>query len=102
MLPRPALLVLAVGLAACTDRPPSADAIPAPTRTLAPEVVLPTSDGPVDLAALAGRPVLLQFAQADDADAWAALADALDDLQAAGATVVAVTVDGNGASSASH
>jgi len=89
---RPALLLLALGLAACTDRQP--DTIPAPTRTLAPEVVLPTADGPIDLATLAGRPVLLQFAQADDAEAWAALADAFDDLQAAGATVVAVTVDG--------
>ena len=73
---------------------PATPATAAAERAPAPHVTLPTADGPVDLATLAGRPVVLHFASADAADAWAALADALDDLEAAGATVVAVTVDG--------
>ena len=63
-------------------------------RRAAPAVVLPTAEGPVDLAGLVGRPVVLQFAPAEATDAWAALGDALADLEAAGATVVAVTVGG--------
>ena len=100
-----ALLAAALALAAC-ERPPEGPAPAAsaadvrPARPLAPHVVLPTANGPVDLAALAGRPVVLQFAEAGDADAWAALADALGDLEAAGATVVAVTVDGAEAAAA--
>ena len=83
------LLSALVALPACG--PSSADA---PVREAAPSVTLLTADGPVDLASLVGRPVVLHFATADDADAWASLADALGDLEAAGAAVVAVTVDG--------
>ena len=83
------LLSALVALPACG--PSSADA---PVREAAPSVTLLTADGPVDLASLVGRPVVLHFATADDDDAWASLADALADLEAAGAAVVAVTVDG--------
>ena len=83
-----------LGLAACAPEPAPADPAAPAARESAPAVVVPTADGPVDLAALAGHPVVLQFAEAGDADAWAALGDALADLEAAGATVIAVTVDG--------
>ena len=86
------LLSALVAFPACGPAsPPEADG---PTREAAPRVTLPTADGPVDLASLVGRPVVLHFATADDDDAWASLADALADLEAAGAAVVAVTVDG--------
>lgn len=85
-------LLFTLTLAACEIPAPAPPAAVATER--APAVQVPTVDGPVDLAALAGRPVVVQFATADDADAWAALGDALGDLEAAGATVLAVTVDG--------
>lgn len=89
------LLAALLPLAACGTEPaPDPLAAVEPAWEAAPRVTLPTADGPVDLAALAGRPVVLQFAEAGDADAWAALADALADLEAAGAAVLAVTVDG--------
>lgn len=93
-----ALLAVVLTSAACGTKPAppqqaTVAALP-PAREPAPHVTLPTADGPVDLAALAGRPVVLHFAAADDADAWAALADALADLESAGAAVVSVTVDG--------
>ncbi len=94
---RPFLLAALLPLAACgTDPAPDAASLAAvaPAWEPAPRVTLPTADGPVDLATLAGRPVVLHFAEAGDADAWAALADALADLEAAGAAVLAVTVDG--------
>ena len=106
MTRRPAFLAALLTLAACgTDPAPDAPigepaaVVPGTpgglaARPRAPRVTLPTADGPVDLATLAGRPIVLHFAPADDADAWAALADALGDLEASGATVVAVTVDG--------
>ena len=96
---RPALLAAVLLVSACGPSPTADEgaeagraAVVTPARTPAPAVVLPTADGPVDLASLAGRPVVLQFASATDADAWAALADALADLEASGATVLAVTV----------
>ena len=85
------LLLSAACLSACGPDPASSAP---PERAPAPHVAVPTADGPVDLAALAGRPVVIQFAPADAADAWAALDDALKDLEAAGATVLAVAVDG--------
>ncbi|WP_420454838.1 redoxin domain-containing protein [Rubrivirga sp.] len=95
MLRRLGLLGSLLALAACGPDPSAPDAtVVQPTREAAPAVVLPTAEGPVDLASLAGRPVVLHFAAADDAEAWAALADALGDLEAAGAAVVAVSVDG--------
>ncbi len=95
LLSPPALWLGAVlVLGACaTDAPEPAPVVQA-TREAAPAVVLPTAEGPVDLTSLAGHPIVLQFAQADDAEAWTALADALADLEAAGASVVAVRVDG--------
>lgn len=85
------LVGLLTGLAACAPEPSptlSHDWAPAP------HVAVPTADGPVDLTALAGSPVVIQFAAAGDAGAWAALDDAVHDLEAAGATVLTVTVDG--------
>ena len=87
-------LVASVLLALPACSPPASPTAGPSVREAAPAVVLPTADGPVDLATLAGRPVVLHFAAADDAAAWAALADALGDLEAAGAAVVAVSVDG--------
>ena len=84
-----ALVGVLVGLSGCAPETPP-DPGPAP----APLVAVPTANGPVDLAALAGSPVVIQFAPAGDAQAWAALDDALGDLEAAGATVLAVAVDG--------
>ncbi len=85
------LVGLLTGLAACAPEP-------APELSLdwapAPHVAVPTADGPVDLTTLSGSPVVIQFASAGDTDAWAVLDDAIQDLQAAGATVLAVTVDG--------
>ena len=89
MSPRVVLIGVLAGLAACAPEPETVS-----ERSPAPLVAVPTADGPVDLAALAGRPVVIQFAPAGDAAAWAALDDALGDLEAAGATVLAVTVDG--------
>lgn len=95
---RPLLLAALLPLAACgaepTAAPPAEAAAPAvrSERTRAPSVILPTAEGPVDLAALVGRPVVVHFAPPDDDAAEAVLADALADLEAAGATVVAVTV----------
>lgn len=96
MTRRPLLLAAVLSLAACGTEPAhdATSAAVTPAWEPAPHVTLPTADGPVDLASLTGRPVVLQFAEAGDADAWAALADALSDLEAAGAAVVAVTVDG--------
>ncbi len=88
------LLAVLLSLAACGTDPPVDVAAVSSAREAAPAVVLPTAQGPVDLASLAGRPVVLHFAAADDTEAWAALADALGDLEAAGAAVVAVSVDG--------
>lgn len=88
-----AFLLVACGvLTACEPSAPPAALATGPER--APSVLVPTHDGPVNLAAFAGRPVVVQFAPADDATAWAALNDALGDLEAAGATVLAVTVNG--------
>jgi len=90
-----AVLAVLLPLAACQTPAPGDDgALPVSPRRPAPAVMLPTADGPVALAAFMGRPVVLQFADADATDAWAALGDALGDLEAAGATVVAVTVGG--------
>ena len=89
MVRRAVLIGVLAGLAGCAPEPD-----PGPERSPAPQVAVPTTDGPVDLAALAGSPVVIQFAPAGDAQAWAALDDALKDLEAAGATVLAVTVDG--------
>ena len=88
------LIGLLTGLAACAPEP-APEPAPPPSHgwAPAPHVAVPTADGPVDLTTLAGSPVVIQFAPAGDA-AWAALDDALQDLEAAGATVLAVTVDG--------
>ena len=86
-MPRRLALLSVFAVAACAPEP-------APASGPAPQVVVPTADGPVDLTAYQGRPVVIQFAPADDQVAWAALADALGDLEAAGATVLSVTVDG--------
>ena len=75
-----------VGCAPETEAPEAA--------TLAPAVTLDTEAGPVHLADLVGKPVVVQLAPADDVGAWAALADALEDLEASGAVVVAVETDG--------
>lgn len=97
---RPHLTAVAIGslaLSACEVPAPVAgtsSAAATPTRERAPRVAVPTANGPVDLEAFAGSPVVLHFAQADDLDAWAALDDCLADLEAAGATVLTVTVDG--------
>lgn len=69
-------------------------------RPVAPAVALPTEAGPVHLSTLRGTPVVVQFAAAADADAWAALADAAADLEASGAVVLAVQTDGAGAAAA--
>lgn len=97
---RPLLLAALLTLAACGPEPPAeppagaAEPVARAEQTRAPAVVLPTAEGPVDLAALVGRPVVLHFAPAGDDAAWAVLAGALADLEAAGATVVAVAVGG--------
>ena len=87
-------------LAACAPEPGASAPGTSDGPTPAPRVAVPTADGPVELAALQGRPVVIQFAPADDAQAWAALADALGDLEAAGATVLSVTVGGDQAEAA--
>lgn len=89
------LLALVVGVAGCaSDSTPSASAEVSTERLPAPHVAVQTNEGPVELSTLQGRPVVIQFAPSDDTQAWAALADALADLEAAGATVLSVTVDG--------
>lgn len=85
-----------LALAACEIPAPVeevATAAPMIERERAPRVAVPTADGPVALEALAGTPVVLHFAAADDAEAWSALADCLDDLEAAGATVLTVALE---------
>lgn len=86
------VLLLGAALAGCA---PEADAPAdgAVERTPAPAVVLDTEAGPVSLSRFVGRPVVVQFAPAGDAGAWAALADALADLEAGGAVVLAVQTD---------
>ena len=93
MTARVVLLAAALGAAGCGSETPHQTA-PQVERSPAPRVAVPTAQGPVELATLQGRPVVIQFAPSGDAVAWAALADALGDLEAAGATVLAVTVDG--------
>ena len=97
MTARLVLLAAALGVAGCGSDPaatPTEQAASRAERSPAPRVAVPTADGPVELAALQGRPVVIQFAPSGDTAAWAALADALGDLEAAGATVLSVTVDG--------
>ena len=101
----PALLVaaaLALGGAAsgCADAPADAPAGGAVGRVEAvaayggaPDVTLPSADGPVSLAALAGRPVVVHLAALGETAAWAALDEAAADLEASGAVVVAVVVE---------
>lgn len=57
------------------------------------DLVLPTAAGPVPLATLAGRPVVVHLAAAGEAAAWAALGEATADLEASGAAVLAVVVE---------
>ncbi len=85
------VLVVALALAGCRaeERPAAATA-----RAAAPAVVVHTERGPVHLPSLQGSPVVLHFAEASDAAAWAALADAAADLEASGAVVLAVRTDG--------
>ena len=58
----------------------------------APAVTLESTEGPVSLAALHGRPVVVHLADPAAAAAWAAFEDAAADLEASGAVVVAVPV----------
>ena len=88
------LVLLAAALAAGCGSEPANFSEPRTESSPAPRVAVPTADGPVELATLQGRPVVIQFAPSGDTAAWAALADALGDLEAAGATVLSVTVDG--------
>ncbi len=101
MRARLALMIAALCVAGCApdasppaSGAPSADGTPSTDRAPAPRVSVQTSKGPVELSTLQGRPIVIQFASSDDTDAWAALADALGDLEAAGATVLSVTTDG--------
>lgn len=93
----PALLLgaaLAGGCALTGCAPePEMPASPVAERAPAPAVVFDTEAGPVSLTRFVGRPVVVQLAPADDAGAWAALADALADLEAGGAVVLAVKTD---------
>lgn len=99
---RTALLpvVLAVALVGCRDAAQDPSPTEVAVRIEAPGGVVHTESGPVSLASLHGTPVVLQFAEADDADAWAALADAAADLEASGAVVLTVETDGDGAETA--
>ncbi len=97
MTARFVLLAAVLGVAGCGPgpaTPPDGQAASRTERSPAPRVAVPTDKGPVELATLQGRPVVIQFGASGDAAAWAALADALGDLEAAGATVLSVTVDG--------
>lgn len=90
------LLLLLTVVAGCREAepgPPAATTV----RAAAPTVIVHTDEGPVHLSSLHGSTVVLQFANAADADAWAALADAVGDLEASGAIVLAVEADGPGA-----
>lgn len=82
--------VLLGGATACAPGEEPVALAPEP----APTVVLDTEAGPVHLADLVGRPVVVQLAPSHDEGAWAAFADALADLEASGAVVVAVETDG--------
>ena len=94
-LPRPALTVAAalcsVVAGGCGSEPAEVAAVAAHGGGAA--VVLHSTDGPVSLDAYAGRPVVVQLAASDEAEAWAALDEAAGDLEASGAVVVAVVVD---------
>ncbi|WP_412062834.1 hypothetical protein [Rubrivirga sp. IMCC45206] len=94
------LLLAALALAACAD-PADAPLATASgggvaARERAPQVVVPTQNGLVDLATLAGHPVVLHFGDGTDGD----IAQALADLEAAGATVLVVAAGGEGAEAA--
>ncbi|MEM6288499.1 MAG: hypothetical protein AAF845_15280 [Bacteroidota bacterium] len=90
---RARLCILLLG-AALAGAGCEAEAPEAASPAAAPAVTLDTEAGPVHLADLVGRPVVVQLAPSDDVGAWAALADALADLEASGAVVVAVETDG--------
>lgn len=94
------LLLAALGLSACADPAEaplaSASGGGVTARERAPQVVVPTQNGLVDLATLAGHPVILHFADGTDAD----LTQALAELEAAGATVLIVAAGGEGAEAA--
>lgn len=97
-MPRaPLLLAALLALAACGGETAAPETAAPETpayaeRPRAPRVVLSSTDGPVDLGALAGHPVVVHLAPSDALEAWAAFEDAALDLEAAGATVVAVAV----------
>ncbi|MEM0962640.1 MAG: hypothetical protein AAGK21_08915 [Bacteroidota bacterium] len=92
-MPARALVLLSTLLAACGTKPVPDGPTGAVAAERVPNVVVPTDAGLVDIASLAGQPVVLQFAEPGD-PAWDDLADALADLEAAGATVLSVPVDG--------
>lgn len=97
-LPRPAL---ALAVALCSVLAGGCGAGEAEVTAVvayggAPAVVLHSVDGPVSLDAFAGRPVVVHLAASGEAAAWAVLAEVSDDLEASGAVVVAVVVDGPG------
>ncbi len=91
-------LLAAAALIGCREAEPEPAAMGG--RTPAPAVVIHTEGGPVRLSSLHGAPVVLQFAGADDVDAWAALAEVVGDLEASGAVVLAVEADGPDAATA--
>ena len=98
----PALLVTAAfalggAAAGCADAPategdPVGRVEAVTTYGGAPAVTLESTEGPVSLAALYGRPVVVHLADPAAAGAWAALEEATADLEASGAVVVAVPV----------
>ena len=96
----PLVLLLALAASGCQMEPSGAPVEESPTaRAPAPAVDLPTSDGPVALEGLQGGPVVIVFAPRGHA-AWDALRDVVSDLEASGATVLAVEADGEGAAAA--
>ena len=86
---RAALLaaLLATALTGCVDGA-------APVGRRAPDVAVATPTGPFRIADAHGRDLVIQFAPADSAEAWATLAAAAADLEAEGALVIGVSTAG--------
>ena len=107
---RPALVVAAAsvlgGAAGCgpgAPAPPDDGALPAAVETTvvggaaatyggAPDAVLPSTEGPVSLASLAGRPVVV-YVDGRGGAGRSALDDVRADLEASGAVVVSVVAE---------